>query len=60
MIFWLTVFVLGISLVLMNYVRNKQRDKARHRRERMQEKQEALLDSLRRRKQQEEENKNED
>lgn len=55
MIFW-TLLALGIAFTIITYVRNRERDKARHRRERLQEKQEALLESLRKRKQQEEDN----
>ena len=55
MIFW-ALLALGIAFTILTYVRNKQRDKARHRRERLHEKQEALLEALRKRKQQEEDN----
>jgi|GEM_PF-3236138 hypothetical protein len=55
MIYW-ALLALGIAFNIITYVRNRQRDKARHRRERLQEKQEALLETLRKRKQEEQDN----
>jgi|ADGO01.1.fsa_nt_gi thiosulfate reductase cytochrome b subunit len=55
MIYW-ALLALGIAFTIITYVRNRQRDKARHRRERLQEKQEALLETLRKRKQEEQDN----
>jgi hypothetical protein len=52
----LALLGLAISYGIMMYVRNKQRNRIAHRRERFEEKQEELLESLRRKK--EEENSN--
>ncbi|WP_315822172.1 hypothetical protein [Paraflavitalea speifideaquila] len=41
------VFVLGMMLVLFNYLKNKQIEREEDRRERLHEKQEQLIESLR-------------
>ncbi|MBO9561826.1 MAG: hypothetical protein J7621_03595 [Niastella sp.] len=47
-------FIIGIMLVFFNYLRNKQIEREADRRERLQEKQEQLMESLRARKVKEE------
>lgn len=46
----LILFIFVVAFTIMIYFRNKGRDRARHRRERFEEKQEELLETLRRRK----------
>jgi hypothetical protein len=46
MILW-ALFLLGVSLTVVAYLRNKQWDRQRHRRERLHEKQEEMLESIR-------------
>lgn len=50
------IFVLGMMLVLFNYLKNKQIEREENRRERLQEKQEQLIESLRGRKEEEDKN----
>jgi cbb3-type cytochrome oxidase subunit 3 len=46
----LILFIFIVAYTIMIYFRNKQNDRARHRRERLQEKQEELMESLRKNK----------
>jgi hypothetical protein len=43
----LIVIIVGIAFTLIVWFRNKQSDRSRHRRERLEEKREELLESLR-------------
>lgn len=47
---FLILFIFAVAFTIMIYFRNKQHDRARHRRERLQEKQEELIESLRKKK----------
>ena len=53
----LALFGLAMSYGIMMYVRNKQRNRMAHRRERFEEKQEELLESLRKKKEEADRNK---
>lgn len=53
----LALLVLALSYGVMLYLRNKQRNRMAHRRERFEEKQEELLETLRKRKEEEDRNK---
>ena len=50
------LILLGGALTLFTYLKNKQADRERHRHERLQEKQEQLMESLRAKKGEEEKN----
>ena len=49
MIFWVLLFV-GAALTFSIYIKNRRADRERHKRERLHEKQEELLEQLRNRK----------
>lgn len=51
-VIFLVLFATAITYTIMVYFRNKQKDRTRHRRERLQEKQEEIMESLRNRSQQ--------
>lgn len=55
----ITIPVIAIAFTLIVYIRNKQNDRARHRRARYEEKREELLETLRRKKEDEEKNEHE-
>jgi Flp pilus assembly protein TadB len=50
------LILLGAALTLSIYIKNKQADRERHRHERIQEKQEELIESLRAKKGEEDKN----
>lgn len=47
---YLVLLLLAAAITLAVYIRNKQADRSRHNRERMEDKQEELLEMLRRKK----------